>query len=78
MNRSIEDYIKNIYTIKQAVGRVTTSALAEVLSVSPAAVSEMISKLSKSGHIKNTPYKGFELTKNGEKIALNLIRKHRL
>lgn len=78
MNRSIEDYIKNIYTIKNAVGKVTTSALAENLKISPAAVSEMISKLSKSGYIKNTPYKGFELTKKGEKIALNLIRKHRL
>lgn len=78
MNRSIEDYIKNIYSIKQAVGKVTTTSLAENLSVSPAAVSEMVSKLSKTGYIKNTPYKGFELTKKGDKIALNLIRKHRL
>ncbi len=78
MNRSIEDYIKNIYSVKQSVGKVTTSSLAEVLSVSPAAVSEMVSKLSKAGYIKNTPYKGFDLTKKGEKIAINLIRKHRL
>jgi DtxR family Mn-dependent transcriptional regulator len=78
MNRSIEDYIKNIYSIKQAVGKVTTTTLADNLSVSPAAVSEMVSKLSKSGYIKNTPYKGFELTKKGDKVALNLIRKHRL
>jgi len=78
MNRSIEDYIKNIYSIKQAVGKVTTTTLAENLSVSPAAVSEMVSKLSKTDYIKNTPYKGFELTKKGDKVALNLIRKHRL
>ena len=78
MNRSIEDYIKNIYSIKQTADKVTTTALAENLSVSPAAVSEMVSKLSKTGYIKNTPYKGFELTKKGDKIALNLIRKHRL
>ena len=38
----------------------------------------MVSKLSKSGHIKNIPYKGFELTKKGQGIALNLIRKHRI
>ena len=38
----------------------------------------MISKLSKLGYIKNIPYKGFELTKKGESIALNLVRKHRL
>ena len=38
----------------------------------------MISKLSKTGYIKNIPYKGFELTKKGEAIALNLVRKHRI
>lgn len=38
----------------------------------------MISKLSKSGYIKNIPYKGFELTKKGSVIAINLVRKHRI
>jgi DtxR family Mn-dependent transcriptional regulator len=78
MNISIEDYLKNIYNIKLAVGKVTTSMLAEKLEISPAAVSDMISKLSRSGLIKNTPYKGFELTKKGEATAVNLIRKHRI
>lgn len=77
-NKSIEDYLKNIYSLKEESGKVTTSHLAEKLSISSAAVSEMISKLSKSGYISNTPYKGFELTGKGEKIAVNLIRKHRL
>lgn len=77
-NKSIEDYLKNIYSSKQSSGKVTTSHLAEKLNISSAAVSEMISKLSKSGYISNTPYKGFELTGKGEKIAVNLIRKHRL
>ena len=77
-NKSIEDYLKNIYSLKESSGKVTTSHLAEKLNISSAAVSEMISKLSKSGYISNTPYKGFELTGKGEKIAVNLIRKHRL
>jgi len=77
-NRNLEDYLKNIYSLKLGAGKVTTSHLAEKLGISAAAVSEMISKLSKSGYISNTPYKGFELTGKGEKIALNLIRKHRL
>ncbi len=77
-NKSIEDYLKNIYSLKVSEGKVTTSHLAEKMNISSAAVSEMISKLSKSGHISNTPYKGFELTAQGEKIAVNLIRKHRL
>jgi DtxR family Mn-dependent transcriptional regulator len=78
MNTSIEDYLKNIYSIKQAAGKVTTTLLAEKLGISPAAVSDMISKLSRNGYIKNQPYKGFELTAKGESIAINLIRKHRL
>ncbi len=78
MNKSLEDYLKNIYSIKNTSGKVTTTILADRLNISPAAVSEMISKISKSGYIKNIPYRGFELTKKGESIALNLVRKHRL
>lgn len=78
MNRSLEDYLKNIYSIRNSQGKVTTSILAERLNISPAAVSDMISKLSKSGYIKNIPYKGFELTKKGSAIAINLVRKHRI
>jgi len=78
LNKSLEDYLKNIYSLQFSTGKVTTTSLAERLNISPAAVSDMVSKLSKSGHIKNTPYKGFDLTKKGESIALNLVRKHRL
>lgn len=75
---SIEDYLKYIYHIQSAEKRVNTSSLAGTLNISPASVSEMINKLSKKGWITNTPYKGFQLTKEGEKISLALIRKHRL
>ncbi len=78
MNKSLEDYLKNIYSIQHTSGKVTTSILAEKLSISASAVSDMISKLSKTGYIKNIPYKGFELTRKGEAIALNLVRKHRI
>ena len=78
INKSVEDYLKYIYTIKISVGKVSTSLLAEKLGISAAAVSDMVSKLSRTGYIKNTPYKGFELTKKGQDIAINLIRKHRI
>ncbi|MBV6479776.1 MAG: Iron-dependent repressor IdeR [Ignavibacteria bacterium] len=78
MNKSLEDYLKNIYAIQYSAGKVTNTLLAEKLGISGAAVSEMISKLSKSGYIKNTPYKGFVLMKKGEEIAIKQIRKHRL
>ncbi|HAY34569.1 MAG TPA: metal-dependent transcriptional regulator, partial [Ignavibacteria bacterium] len=78
MNTSLEDYLKNIYYLQTSSGKVTNMILAEKMNVSSAAVSEMISKISKSGYIKNVPYKGFELTKKGENLAINLVRKHRI
>lgn len=78
VSRSIEDYLKNIYQLQSEDKNVNTNSLASALQVSSASVSEMISKLSKSGYIINTPYKGFNLTKAGEKIAVTLIRKHRI
>lgn len=77
-NTNIEDYLKNIYSLKNSRGKVTTSDLAEKMGISSASVSEMISKLSKSGFVKYLPYKDFELTRKGDEIALNLIRKHRI
>jgi DtxR family Mn-dependent transcriptional regulator len=77
-SRSIEDYLKHIYQLQSTGRKVNTTSLASVLNVSPASVSEMVSKLSKPGWIENTPYKGFSLTEEGEKIAVNLVRKHRL
>lgn len=77
-SKSIEDYLKYIFLIQYEDKKVTTSALAAILNISPASVSEMISKLSREGLIENTPYHGFGLTENGKKIAVNLVRKHRL
>lgn len=78
MNKSLEDYLKNIYTVHLSSGKVTNAILAEKMNITPAAVSEMVNKMSKSGYLKNTPYKGFELTRKGENAAINLVRKHRI
>ena len=77
-SQSKEDYLKNIYHIRESGSRVNTGNLATALAVSPASVSEMVAKLSKLGWLENEPYHGFKLTKEGEKISINLIRKHRL
>ena len=76
--RSAEDYLKNIYHLQLEGSKVNTSSLAGILNISSASVSEMIGKLSKLGWITNKPYYGFRLTKDGERISVNLIRKHRL
>jgi DtxR family Mn-dependent transcriptional regulator len=77
-SQSKEDYLKNIYHIEETGGKANTGNLASMLSVSPASVSEMVTKLSKQGWIENIPYHGFKLTREGEKISVNLVRKHRL
>ena len=77
-SESVEDYLKNIYVLQQEGKKVNTGNLAVSLSVSPASVSEMVNKLSRLKWIKNEPYHGFRLTKEGERISINLIRKHRL
>ena len=76
--RSTEDYLKHIYHLSSSGSKVNTGSLAAQLGISPASVSEMVNKLSSEGWITNEPYHGFRLTKKGEKIAVNLVRKHRL
>jgi DtxR family Mn-dependent transcriptional regulator len=75
---SVEDYLKNIYHLQLEGSKVNTSSLAAMLNISPASVSEMVGKLSKLGWISNKPYYGFRLTSSGERLSVNLIRKHRL
>jgi DtxR family Mn-dependent transcriptional regulator len=75
---SKQDYLKNIYLLNVVGKRSNTSSLAKEMKVSPASVSEMITKLSSEGLINNTPYHGFKLTETGEREAVILIRKHRL
>ena len=77
-SEQIENYLKNIYKLQSNEGKVTTSSLSERLQVSPASVSEMIKKLAEEGSLTHTPYKGVELTEEGKKLALRIIRKHRL
>jgi DtxR family Mn-dependent transcriptional regulator len=76
---SKENYLKVIYNHIYSLGEnASTVKLAQELSVSNAAISDMAKKLSQEGLISYKKYKGMELTDEGEKIALNVIRRHRL
>jgi len=77
-SEQIENYLKNIYKIQSAEGKVSTSSLSERLQISPASVSEMVKKLADEGSLTHTPYKGVELTESGKRTALKIVRKHRL
>lgn len=74
----IENYLKNIYKLQSDEGKVTTSSLSHRLQISAASVSEMIRKLAAEGCVTYTPYKGVELTAEGRKRALRIVRRHRL
>lgn len=81
VSKALEDYLKIIYKLESRApsGKgVQTSSIAERLSISQASVSNMLKKLSDKGHIEYAPYYGVSLTSSGRKIALNMIRKHRI
>lgn len=76
---SKENYLKAIYGLTKTNGvLVSASALAKELSVSNAAISEMANKLSKQGLIDYKKYKGIKILPKGKKIAMVVLRKHRL
>jgi DtxR family transcriptional regulator, Mn-dependent transcriptional regulator len=75
---AVQDYAKAIYAIQRRDGHASTNALAERLQVTPASVSGMVKRLDGLGLVAHTPYKGVQLTVEGERVALEIIRHHRL
>ena len=75
---AIQDYVKEIYKLESSGQRVTTSALAEQLGVSSPSVTAMLKKLASLGLVEHERYRGATLTPKGERVALEVIRHHRL
>lgn len=75
---SEENYIKAIFRLQQQEGMVTTNELAAELKTKPASVTDMMKKLKTKKMIHYQPYQGFRLTPDGNKVALGIIRRHRL
>ena len=74
-----EDYLKHLFLLEEALGGpVPTQALAERLSVKPPSVTEMLKKLKALGLLEHEPYRGARLTERGRKVALEVLRHHRL
>jgi DtxR family Mn-dependent transcriptional regulator len=76
--QAVEDYVKAIYEVARGEEVVTTSALAERLNVSPASVTGMVKKLAELKLVRYAPYRGVALTAAGRRIAVEVIRHHRL
>lgn len=75
---SEENYIKAIFHLQEEVERVTTLQLAASLKTKPASITDMLKKLKTKKLLDYQPYYGFKLTAEGNKIALGIIRRHRL
>ena len=75
----MEDYLKAIYALQQeSDDPVATSAIAEYLDVTPPTVTSMVEKLEERELVEREKYKGVELTDEGETVALEVLRHHRL
>lgn len=74
-----EDYLKAVYKLQPPTGgTVSTSALADELGRSAAAVTNMVKSLAEKGHVEHVPYHGVRLTRRGEQSALRILRRHRV
>ena len=79
VSNAVQDYAKAIWSLAQRDEEpVSTSAIAERLEVSPASASAMVKRLEAMGLVEREPYHGVQLTGAGERVALEVLRHHRL
>jgi DtxR family Mn-dependent transcriptional regulator len=78
LTHSAEDYLKAIYRLTAAGEPAATSDLATSLDLAPASVSGMLRRLDEQGLVIHVPYRGVTLSREGRRIALRILRRHRL
>ena len=78
LTAAVQDYAKAIYTLESRDGAASTTELATLLEVRPGSVSGMLRKLSELGLVEHERYHGVRLTERGRRVALEVIRHHRL
>jgi DtxR family Mn-dependent transcriptional regulator len=74
----VEEYLEGIYRLQEKSGVARTSDIVKLLQVVPGTVTNTVERLEKEGMLRHEPYKGVKLTDKGRKIALDVIRRHRL
>lgn len=78
LGAAAEDCLKLVFELQEQEGRASTSALASRLGVSEPTVTAMVKRLARLGFLEHTPYHGVRLAPDGERVALEMIRHHRL
>jgi DtxR family transcriptional regulator, Mn-dependent transcriptional regulator len=74
----VEDYLKAIYELERATGAAATNDIARRLEIAPPSASWMIRRLADQGLLEYEPYRGAWLTKAGQRVALRILRRHRI
>jgi DtxR family transcriptional regulator, Mn-dependent transcriptional regulator len=78
LTRSVEDYLKAVYRLSTGNHPASTSGIAHLLELSAASVTGMVKRLSELGLLQHVPYRGVQLTPEGRRAALRMVRRHRL
>ena len=79
MNISLENYLKCLLSLsEEKEGGISTNAIALKVQTKPSSVTDMLKKLNQKGLVTHTKYYGTTLTPSGKKIALSIVRRHRL
>jgi DtxR family transcriptional regulator, Mn-dependent transcriptional regulator len=78
LTRSVEDYLKAVYRLSTGNHPASTSGIAHLLELSAASVTGMVKRLSEQGLLEHVPYRGVQLTPEGRRAALRMVRSHRL
>ena len=78
LTQSVEDYLKAIYRLSMTGQPASTSQIASLLELSAPSVSGMVKRLAEQGLLEYVPYKGVQLTDEGRRAALRMVRRHRL
>lgn len=78
LSKEAEEYLEAIYRLEEKYGYARTMDLAKELKVVPGSITNTIENFERIGFVEHIPYKGVKLTMKGKKIALKVLRKHRL
>jgi DtxR family transcriptional regulator, Mn-dependent transcriptional regulator len=78
LTEAIEHYLREIFKLEAAGGRATTTSVAEAMEVSAPSASAMLKRLAALELVEHVPYRGVALTDDGRRVALEVIRHHRL
>jgi DtxR family transcriptional regulator, Mn-dependent transcriptional regulator len=78
LTEAMQHYLREVYKLEAAGTRATTTSVAEAMEVSAASASVMLKRLAALGLLEHVPYRGVALTDDGRRVALEVIRHHRL